>query len=209
MDYNTTREKLPLPEYGRNIQKMVDYLKTVTDRDKRNSMAKTIIGIMGSMHPHLRDVNDFKHKLWDHLAIMGNFELDIDSPYPPPDLEVLNEKPNPVPYNVHNITYKYYGNIIEKIINEAAKYEESEEKEELLKIIGNQMKKNYVMWNREDVSDEIIFQNIEELSNGAITVNKDIKLKNTRNIMPAKSKKKRSSSNKNNNHKSKRKDSKK
>ena len=109
MDYNSQRKKLILPEYGRNIQMMVDHLATITDRDERTRAAKTVISVMGNLYPHLRDVPDFRHKLWDHLMIMSNFTLDIDSPYPLPEKDILEEKPEKLPYNNHRIKYKHYG----------------------------------------------------------------------------------------------------
>ena len=109
MDYNTQRKKLPLPEYGRNIQNMVDYLFTIEDRDKRNKSAQVVIDVMGNLYPYLRDVAEFKHKLWDHLAIMSDFKLDIDYPYNPPTPDILTGKPKRVPYPVNNIKYRHYG----------------------------------------------------------------------------------------------------
>ncbi len=108
-DYNTSRNRLKLPEYGRNIQKMVEYLMTIEDRDERNKMAHAVISVMGNMNPHLRDISDFKHKLWDHLSIMSDFQLDIDSPYKKPEPKVFNEKPRRVEYKLNEIRYKHYG----------------------------------------------------------------------------------------------------
>ena len=116
MDYNTQRKKLALPEYGRHIQQMVDYIASVEDRDERNRLAKSLVAIMGNLNPHLRAINDFKHKLWDHLFIMSDFKLDIDSPYPIPSLEQYNEKPRKVPYPGNPIKFKHYGRVIEMMI---------------------------------------------------------------------------------------------
>ena len=116
MDYNSQRKKLILPEYGRNIQIMIDHLATIEDRDERTRAARTIISVMGNLYPHLRDVPDFRHKLWDHLMIMSNFTLDIDSPYPLPDKAILEEKPERLPYSKHRIKYKHYGLLTEKLI---------------------------------------------------------------------------------------------
>ncbi|MFW5831990.1 MAG: DUF4290 domain-containing protein, partial [Prolixibacteraceae bacterium] len=127
MDYNTQRKKLPLPEYGRNIQNMVDHLKTIEDREERNRAAQTVIDVMGNLYTYLRDVAEFKHKLWDHLAIMSNFDLDIDYPYEPPSPEILKEKPNRVPYNQQDLKYRHYGLVTKKMIEAAVDLEENEQ----------------------------------------------------------------------------------
>lgn len=203
MDYNTSRKRMVLPEYGRNIQKMVDYVKTIEDREKRNRMAKEIINIMGNMYPHFRDIADFKHKLWDHLAIMAEFDLDIDSPYEDPPKEKLNQKPDPVPYNNYNIKYKHYGKTIEMLLKEAGNFSEGEEKKALLEIIGNHMKKNYLAWNKDSVSDEQIFSDMEELSDGKLNIDREkIQLKDTKDILNKMRKKRNPRKNKNNNNNS-------
>jgi hypothetical protein len=189
-EYNTTKKSLVLPEYGRNIQMMVDYVCSIEDRDQRNRVALAIIAIMGNLNPHLRDISDFKHKLWDHLAIISDFKLDIDSPYPTPTPESLFEKPKTVPYGNYNIRYKHYGKTLELMIQKAATLEEGEEKEALLAIVANHMKKSYLTWNREVVNDEIIFHDLEELSKGKISLNKGMRLSDTREIL-SKTKKKR------------------
>ena len=189
-DYNTQRGKMVLPEYGRNIQKMVEYAIQIKDRDERNRASLAIISIMGNLNPHLRDVSDFKHKLWDHLAIMSDFKLDIDSPYETPAPETLFEKPKPVPYNNSKIRYKHYGRVIELLIEEANKFEEGQERDTLIRLIANHMKKCYLTWNREVVTDEIIFEDLKNLSGGRIVVGEEVKLSETRDILQ-KSKKKR------------------
>lgn len=200
MDYNTSRKKLILPEYGRNIQKLVEYTKTIEDKGKRNEMAKVIINIMGNMYPHFKDIADFKHKLWDHLAIMSEFDLDIDSPYEEPPKEKLRQAPDPVPYNNKRIKYKHYGKTIEKLIRQAADYEEGEEKDALIEIVATHMKKNYLTWNKDSVSDDVIFDDLEELSGGKVKVNRDkIKLKDSKEILNKLRKKRNTRKNKNNN----------
>ncbi len=179
-----------LPEYGRNIQKMVEYAIQIEDREERNKAALAIISIMGNLNPHLRDVNDFKHKLWDHLFIISDFKLDIDSPYEKPTREKLFEKPKPVPYSEYNIKYKHYGKIIELLIKEAIGYEDGIEKEMLIKLIANHMKKCYLTWNREAVNDESIFNDLNKLSGGELVVSEDLKLSDSRDIL-SKNKKKR------------------
>lgn len=189
-DYNTQRGRMVLPEYGRNIQKMVEFTMTLEDREERNLAARTIISIMGNLNPHLRDVVDFKHKLWDHLAIMSDFKLDIDAPYETPLPEILFEKPKSVPYKNEKIRYKHYGKIIELLIAEAIKMEEGEERNALVKLIANHMKKCYLTWNREVVTDEAIFADLKTLSDGKIIVGEDLRLSESRDIL-SKTKKKR------------------
>jgi Domain of unknown function (DUF4290) len=189
-NYNTQRKHLVLPEYGRNIQKMVDYLLTIEDREERNRATRAVIAIMGNLNPHLRDISDFKHKLWDHLQLMSDFKLDIDSPYDKPTPEVLFEKPKPIPYNNYNIRYKHYGKITELMINEAVKFPEGKEREALIRLIANHMKKCYLTWNREVVTDDIIFEDLKNLSGGQIVIDKEMKLSDSRDIL-AKNKKKR------------------
>lgn len=181
---------LVLPEYGRNIQKMVDFLLTIEDREERNRATRAVIAIMGNLNPHLRDISDFKHKLWDHLQLMSDFKLDIDSPYDKPTPEVLFEKPRPVPYNNYNIRYKHYGKITELMIKEAVNFPEGKEREALIRLIANHMKKCYLTWNREVVTDDIIFEDLKNLSNGQIVIDKEMKLSDSRDIL-AKNKKKR------------------
>jgi hypothetical protein len=189
-DYNTSRKKLVLPEYGRNIQKMVLHAVSLEDEEERNRAAKAIITIMGNMNPHLRDVADFKHKLWDHLAIISDFKLEIDSPYETPTPEKLTEKPRTVPYNDHKIRYKHYGKVIELMIAKAIEYPEGQEKDALIRLIANHMKKCYLTFNKEVVTDEVILNDLSELSGGKLVPDKDLKLSETRDIL-AKNKKKR------------------
>lgn len=182
-DYNTQRTKLVLPEYGRNIQRMVEYLKTIEDREERNKAARFVIAVMGNMNPHLRDISDFKHKLWDHLAIMANFDLDIDAPYDLPNPTLGLDKPNKVDYPSGDIKYKHYGRTIELMIKRAAQYPDGPEKETLIEFIANHMKKSYLTWNREVIEDEIIFNDLTELSDGKIRVNPDMKLNTTKDLL--------------------------
>jgi hypothetical protein len=189
-NYNTERKRLVLPEYGRNIQQMVDYILTIEDREERNRAARALISIMGNLNPHLRDISDFKHKLWDHLQIMSDFKMDIDSPYEKPIPEVLFEKPKPIPYSNFNIKFKHYGRITELMIREAVNYPEGKEREALIRLIANHMKKCYLTWNREVVTDDIIFEDLKNLSGGKIIIDKEMKLSDSRDIL-AKTKKKR------------------
>lgn len=176
MDYNTQRKKLALPEYGRHIQQMVDYITGIEDRDERNRLAKALIGVMGNLNPHLRDINDFKHKLWDHLFIMSDFKLDIDSPYPIPSKEEYQEKPKQIPYPKNPIKYKHYGRVIELMIEKAIEMEEGAEKEALKQLIANQMKKANMSWNKDSVIDEDIFRDMQTLSDGKLTMAPGLRL---------------------------------
>lgn len=167
-DYNTSRPKLALPEYGRNVQNMVDLLMQIEDRDTRNRAARAIIDVMGSLYPYLRDVPDFKHKLWDHLAIMTEFKLDIDYPYTPPSPEILAEKPNRVPYQQTKLKYRYYGKTMDLLIQKATEYEDGPEKDVLIYQIASHMKKLYLTWNKDSVDDALIFEELLTISNGAL-----------------------------------------
>lgn len=177
LDYNTSRKKLILPEYGRSIQKMVDHLKTIEDRDHRNQQAKAVIQVMGNLFPHLRDINDFKHKLWDHLFVMADFDLDIDSPYPIPARESFRELPNLVPYaNPKSIKIKHYGRGVQDILQIVAEMPEGEEREAAVTAMANHMKKAYLTWNKDVVTDEQIFADISLLSEGKITIDPETQL---------------------------------
>ncbi len=183
-DYNTQRKRMALPEYGRNVQKMVDHIKTIRDRDERNRAAKTIIQIMGNLNPHLRDVGDFKHKLWDHLAIIADFDLDIDSPYPTPEASKLNEKPKEIPYRQGEIRFLHYGRIIGLMIEAATELEDGDEKEYLTTLIVNQMKKSYITWNRSQVADEVIINDMKVLSRGKLKMTDGVKILEVRELLP-------------------------
>ncbi len=191
MDYNSKRKKLALPEYGRNIQNMVDYLLTIEDREKRNRSAQVVIDVMGNLYPYLRDVAEFKHKLWDHLAIMSDFKLDIDYPYNPPTPDILTEKPKIVPYENNRIKYKHYGYILESLIKKTTEFE-GEEKDYLVELLANQMKKSYMAWNKDSVDDEKIFLDLKELSKGILKISTDeLQLVEIKNVSPSKQKKKK------------------
>ena len=183
-DYNTQRKRMELPEYGRNVQKMVDHIKAIEDRDERNRAAKTIIQIMGNLNTHLRDIGDFKHKLWDHLSLISNFELDIDSPYPVPERSKFVEKPKQVPYKQGDIRYLHYGRVIELLIKATSEVEDAEEKEYLTNLIVNQMKKSYVTWNRGQVADEVIINDLKLLSRDRLKITDGVKILEVRELIP-------------------------
>jgi len=172
-----------ISEYGRNIQKMIEYIMTVDDREKRNKLAKATINIMGQLNPHLRDVTDFKHKLWDHLFIMSDFKLDVDSLYPKPSPEILSRKPEKLKYAGNDIIFKHYGRNLERMIAKATEFEEGEEKDALITLIANHMKKCYLTWNRESVNDSEISEHLSILSDGKLKLNDNIRLNHTAEIL--------------------------
>ncbi len=173
MEYNTLRSQLIIPEYGRHIQEMVNHCKTITDETERNGFAEIIIEVMGELNPHLRDVPDFQHKLWDQLFIMAEFDLDVKSPYPiPTKKDTVNSKPNKVDYPKSIYKYRYYGNNIRKMIDVAVTWEEGEKREGLYFAIANHMKKCYLLWNKDTVDDQVIFNHLYELSDGKIDLRK-------------------------------------
>ncbi|MDA9041516.1 DUF4290 domain-containing protein [Flavobacteriaceae bacterium] len=171
LEYNTERTKLIIPEYGRHVHQMIDQAVALKDKDERNKMAKAIIGVMGNLNPHLRDVPDFKHKLWAQLFIMSNFELDADSPFEKPSKEVyVNAKPNKLEYPQSFPKYRFYGNNIKKMIDIAMSWEEGDLKDKLIANIANHMKKCFLNWNKDTVEDKIIFDHLADLSNGTLKV---------------------------------------
>lgn len=182
MEYNSQRSKMNISEYGRNIQKMIEHIMTIEDREKRNQLAKATIQVMGQLNPHLRDINDFKHKLWDHLFIMSKFQLDVDSPYPIPSEETLKKKPERLGYASNHIKFRHYGRHIEKMIEKACEYEEGEEKRALVKMIANHLKKSYLTWNRDTVTDDEIESHLRMLSRGRLSLD-NIKLSNSQEIL--------------------------
>ena len=176
MDYNTQLPRLIIPEYGRNVQKMVTSIIEIEDPEKRNYQAKAIIEVMGNLNPHLRDVPDFKHKLWDHLFIMSKFTLDVDSPYEKPSKESFEERPESLSYSQNNIKYRQYGRIVPMMILRAIELEEGEYKDLLVFTLANHMKKCYINWNKTTVDDEVILKHLDRFSDGKLTMNEKFKL---------------------------------
>ena len=168
MEYNTQQRKLPLPEYGRSVQNVVDHALTIEDRAERQRCANTIVNIMGGMFPQLRDMEDYRHKLWDHLAIMSDFKLDIDYPVEVVKKESLEVKPEQIPYSPNKINYRHYGRLIQDLIKIAVAYPEGEEKDVLVRYIANHIKKDYINWNKDGVDDQKILDDLCELSGGKI-----------------------------------------
>lgn len=176
MEYNTKQKRLPLPEYGRSVQKMVDYALTIEDREERQRCAYTIVNIMESMFPNMHDLPDFKRKLWDHLAIMSDFKLDIDYPVEVIKKEKFTEPPTTISYQKSEVRNRHYGRIVEDMIKHALTMEEGEARDRLIKLIAVQMKKNYIAWNKDGVEDKRIYDDLRLYSDGKIDIADDVKI---------------------------------
>ena len=185
LEYNTEREHLNIPEYGRHIQKMVNQCKAIEDPVERNKTAKAIIAVMGNLQPHLRDVPDFQHKLWDQLFIIADFELDVDSPYPKPSREELNEQPAHIGYPQNFPKYRFYGNNIKGLIDVAVGWDKGEMRDGLEFAIANHMKKCFLNWNKDTVEDVVIFNHLLELSDGKIDLRDKGDLSDTGRLLKA------------------------
>ncbi len=201
MEYNTARNKMAIPEYGRNIQKMVNFILEIEDRKERTEAANRIIEIMANMHPQIREVSDYGHKLWDHLYFISDFKLDVDSPFPPPEKATIMRKPERLEYSEDHIRFKHYGKHLEKMIKYTAELEENPEKKEVTLMIANQMKRSYLNWNRDSVSDRMILNQLEDLSGGKLKLDEEVNLVATSEVLAGNrsSKKKKSTQNKSNN----------
>lgn len=174
--YNTERVTLHIPEYGRNVQKMVDYLKTIEDREKRNEQARAIIKVMEILNPAVHLQENYEQKLWDHLYIIADFELDVDAPYPMPKREILHRRPQPVPMEKKPLKASHYGRNIENMIDLVAQKEDGEQKTSMIRTLAVYMRQQYLIWNKDTVSDETIFQDIERLSDYRIKVPEGLQL---------------------------------
>jgi len=184
LEYNSGRTLMIIPEYGRHVQKLVDHCLALETKEERNEMALAIVDVMGNLQPHLRDVPDFKHKLWDQLYIMSDFKLDAESPYPIPSREELREKPERLPYPKYASKYRYYGNNIQTMIDVALSWEEGDKREALVYTIANHMKKCYLNWNKDTVDDAVIFKHLYDLSNGEFDLREsDEDLSESKNLL--------------------------
>ncbi len=189
LEYNSEREKLIIPEYGRHIQKLVNHCIALEESEERNKMANAIIDVMGNLQPHLRDVPDFKHKLWDQLFIMSDFKLDAESPYPKPLKDELTAKPDALGYPKSASKYRFYGNNIQTMIDTALTWEEGEKRDALIFTIANHMKKCYLNWNKDTVEDGVIFEHLTELSDGKINLSQEKEtLSESKSLLRSKSK---------------------
>ena len=199
LEYNTEREHLIIPEYGRHMQKMINHAKSRETKEERNNLAKAIISVMGNLQPHLRDVPDFQHKLWDQLFIMADFDFDVDSPFDKPSREEVYSRPETLKYPQNFPKYRFYGNNIKTMIDVANTWEEGEMKEALVYTIANHMKKCFLNWNKDTVEDGVIFNHLFELSDGKINLKGTSEdLADSTSLM--RSKKKYTSSNKKSSH---------
>lgn len=184
LEYNAERVHLIIPEYGRHLQKLIDQATLIESKEERNKAAKYIIQVMGTLNPHLRDVPDFQHKLWDQIFIMSDFKLDVDSPYPIPTKDVIHLKPERLAYPQKNPKYRFYGNNIKYMIDVANSWEDGEMKNALVKVIANHMKKSFLSWNKDTVTDTVIFEHLYELSQGKLNLlQSSEELLNTNDLM--------------------------
>ena len=170
LDYNTEREKLTMPEYGRNVLKMIEKLKEIPDRDKRSEQALAVVKVMETLNPQVHAQDNYEHKLWDHLYMMAGYDLDVDSPYPRPVAEEFNTDPVPIPMKGTKIKASHYGRNIEKIINLLCEVPDGDAKNEMIRSLAIYMRQQYLIWNKDSVADETIFNDIEKLSDYRIRV---------------------------------------
>lgn len=183
MEYNTSRDKLMLPEYGRNVQNMIQHAMEIADREERNRAAQAIIEVMGQLNPHLRDVDDFKHKLWTHLFVMSDFELDVDSPYEIPKRESLDERPQIMDYPKSSIRYGHYGQYTQKILEASKEVESEDEKKYLSETMANFMKKQFLIHNNNAVENYVILEQLKELSKGELSLDDPDELTSTNQLL--------------------------
>lgn len=183
MEYNTQRNKLKITDYGRNVCKLIEFAKTIEDREKRNQVANIIVNVMSQVNPNAKDNADYKHKLWDHLMILSNYELDVDCPYEIDKEATVQFTPKPLKYKNHKIKYRHYGKFMEDMINKTIDYPEGEEKEYLTELIAHHLKKSYLTWNRDTVNDELIYEQLNELSNGKLKLGEDFEFLQTKDYL--------------------------
>ncbi|MCG9910751.1 MAG: DUF4290 domain-containing protein [Flavobacteriales bacterium] len=183
MEYNTQRSKLIISEYGRNIQIMAELACEIKDRETRNRAARSIIQLMAIMTPQVREEENYERKLWDHLHTIAHFELDVDCPYPMPDPSATKPKGNKPNYPKRKMRFAHYGNLVEGFIKKGTELEEGPEKEALAQVVANMMKRNYLNWNRDSVNDEMIKEQLKELSAGKLNLKEDFRLMSTSEIL--------------------------
>lgn len=205
MDYNTSKEKIALPEYGRNFQNMVELIESVENKEERTKMAYILVKVMSNLLPSKHE-SYFDRKMWDQLHIMSNFKLDVDSPYPAPSLEDVSRKPNKISYRDNLVRYRHYGRIIQSMVAKVAAMEEGEEKQECVHALANQMKKLYLIWNRDVVEDDLIINDLHSISSGDLSFTSQMGLTPTASIFNNREKKRNNNSN---NHQKKKKKNKK
>ena len=185
MEYNTGRERLTIPEYGRNIQKMVQWTLNEEDREKRTILATALVKVMGQLNPQPKEYNDAQHKLWDHLHIISDFKLDVDSPFPAPDPDSLEERPERLTYPQSKIDFRHYGKNIASFIAKAMSMDAGPGREAMTLAIANMMKRAYVSYNRDSVSDQVIIDQLSEMSGGMLAVPEGTVLENVSDLVQA------------------------
>lgn len=183
LEYNTQRKKLLISEYGRNVQKMVEMALGIEDNEKRNKAAQNIVNVMALLNPSVREIADFKQKLWDHLFIISDFKLEVESPYPIPEKDKYSERPKPLNYPHSKIKYKYYGKVMEDMIRKIAEMPESKSKEQIVHNLANFMKMSYLTWNKDTVDDSTIVNHLNELSEGKLMLHESVTLNHTAEIL--------------------------
>ncbi|MCB0787656.1 MAG: DUF4290 domain-containing protein, partial [Flavobacteriales bacterium] len=184
-DYNTQRPRLIIPEYGRHVQRMVEYCMEVEDREQRTRTAKAIIQVIGRLNPQLRNSDNFERTLWDHLYIMSDLKLDVDGPFPKPTTEDLESKPERVAYPQTKIRFGHYGKLVERMIDQCAAMEEGAARTAYTEVIANHMKKQFLTWNRDTVPDPVILKDLSDMSKGALKVKEDVQLTSTADLLRA------------------------
>jgi hypothetical protein len=203
MNYNTEREKLIMPEYGRYIHQYAQHIKTIESRQERTQAAHALISIMATLNPGLRDSSDYRRKLWDHLMIITDYELDVDNPYPMPDRAMLEERPSPVKYDFKEIDKRHYGKLIQRMAKKIPEYE-GEEREVLISLIANTMKKNYLNWNKNAVDDSTILEDLRRYVPKGVEIPDDLQLLETRDLVNRSASSQRGSSKSQQKHRSRR-----
>jgi|SRR5690606_13128051 hypothetical protein len=185
LDYNTERPQLPIPEYGRHVQRMVDHVMGIEDREQRTRQAKAIIQVIARLNPQLRNSDNFERTLWDHLYIMSDLKLDVDSPYPMPTAAELESKPERMNYPQTGVRYGHYGKLVERMIAQCAVMEPGDAREAYALLIANHMKKQFLVWNRDTVPDSVILKDLHELSQGKVKLPADTALTHTADLLRA------------------------
>ena len=183
LTYNTEKEQIVIPEYGRCIQEMIKKLPEIEDRQQRTEAAKYIISVMVQMNPQIKESSDWEHKLWDHLYIISNYQLDVDSPYEPPTIESQRKKPQHIGYQNNDIKYGHYGQYLIKMIEAASQEENDEVREALAYSLASQMKRNYLDWNKSVVNDQVILDDLKNISGGRLVIGEESKLNSTGDIL--------------------------
>lgn len=184
MEYNTSLPVMTIAEYGRNVHRMIEYCLELTDREERTRCARSIVRVMVILNPQMKEYADYEHKLWDHLHIISNFKLDVDSPYPKPEPEMIKSKPEIVPYPQSNIRFKHYGKILEDLLQKAMNEKDDKAREIFTDQLAQLMKRHYLNWNRDSVNDQLIIEQLENLSGGKLKVSEQFRFLHTSEILP-------------------------